>query len=147
MDWNSIEHLLKDTIGGIIFLSAIGGALLLAMLNLYGRANKGIKKLRILYREGRKQILISLINDEQYFEYFKYKCVIHTIEACVLSLMSLAIYFTVIVFEIIIPLVFLFVGLIVFWAIVLFRRSLLEKAFYAKMVTMNDPSLLDKKED
>lgn len=64
MDWNSIEHLLKDTIGGIIFLSAIGGALLLAMLNLYGRANKGIKKLRILYREGRKQILISLINDE-----------------------------------------------------------------------------------
>ncbi len=147
MDWNSIEHLLKETIGGIIVLSAIGGALLLVLLNLYGRANRGIKKLRIIYKEGRKQILKELIEDEQYFEYFKYKCLIQTIEACTFTLTALTVYFTGVLFEIIIALVLLFIGLVIFWAILLFRRSLLEKAYYTKMAISNVSDLIDENTD
>ena len=121
--------------------------MLLVLLNLYGRANRGIKKLRIIYKEGRKQILKELIEDEQYFEYFKYKCLIQTIEACTFTLTALTVYFTGFLFDIIIALVLLFIGLVIFWAILLFRRSLLEKAYYTKMAISNVSDLIDENTD
>lgn len=86
MDWIAIETFLKDTVCGIILLSVISGAILLMILNLLGRANKGVKSLWMFYKEGRKQVIEELAISPNSFEKFKFRTIITTVIAACASI-------------------------------------------------------------
>ena len=139
----NIEHFLKETVVGIIVLGALGGGLLLLTLNVYGRANRGIKKLRVLFKDGRNEILKSLLEDEHYFNYYKFKCYIQSIEVSMITIIACISLFSGGVSVNWIPAVIIGISLVMLWVITMFQRKLLVKAYYAKMVLAKNPDLLD----
>ncbi|RRQ48707.1 hypothetical protein DZC72_13590 [Maribacter algicola] len=72
MDWQIIEKSLLNSVWGVILLGALGSFLFWGILNLVGRANKGVKNLWIFYREGREKLFFKLKENDLRFEYFKY---------------------------------------------------------------------------
>jgi hypothetical protein len=72
MDWDTIETFLKDTVWGVIILGALGSGLLLLILNVVGRANKGLKYLWIFYKQGRNEMSNKLKSDSIYLESIKF---------------------------------------------------------------------------
>jgi len=75
-----IESWLKDTVWGVIILGTIGGLLSTIILNFIGKANKGIKWLKIWYKEGNEEIYNKLLVDKYYFERIKFRITIINIK-------------------------------------------------------------------
>lgn len=72
MDWTGVTNLLKDTVWGIIILSAIGSGLLLLVLNLVGRANRKIRLLWLFYKIGRRKFIIMVANSDEEYSFAKW---------------------------------------------------------------------------
>lgn len=73
MDWTSIKDWLLQTVTGSIILGALGSFLFWSILNLIGKTNKRVKSLWIFYKEGRKKLFNTLIENDLEFEWYKYK--------------------------------------------------------------------------
>ena len=82
MDWNSIEHFLKETIWGLILLGALGSALSYFALNLIGRANKGRKLLWAFYKEGRTRIFNRALKSSSYKEQIRFNTLFMAVIGC-----------------------------------------------------------------
>ena len=82
MNWNNIEHFLKETIWGLILLGALGSALSYLALNLIGRANKGRKLLWAFYKEGRTRIFNRALKSSSYKEQIRFNTLFMAVIGC-----------------------------------------------------------------
>ena len=110
MDWNEIETFLQSSIYGTVILSIIGGLILLLILNIVGRANKGIKNLWVYYSIGNKASRDLMFDSVDYYEFVKYQALQAKMNVILFSV-GLASHIDILVVDIIF-LVFIYVNLL-----------------------------------